>query len=204
MGWLIALAVIVCIACLPVGISARYDEKGAFASLITGPIHIPIYPARSGKKDKKADHKKKAEQQETGKKATGHPTAQKGGSYKEFLPIVRIVLEFLDAFRSKLRVDRLELKLILAGEDPCDLAVNYGKAWAALGNLMPHLERVFVIRKRDLAVECDFIATDTVVIARTDLTITVGRLLYITCLYGVRAIYHYFKIMNQRKGGANI
>ena len=71
----------------------------------------------------------------------------------DFLPLVKVVLQFLDGFRRKLRVNVLELKVVLAADDPCDLAVNYGRAWAAVGNLMPSLERVFVIQKRNIEVE---------------------------------------------------
>ena len=81
-----------------------------------------------------------------------------GGSIYDFLPIVDLVLDFIAAFGRKLRVNQLQLKLILAGGDPSDLAVNYGRGWAVLGNLMPLLEKAFVIQKRDLEVECDFLS----------------------------------------------
>ena len=97
---------------------------------------------------------------------------------------------------------RLELKLILGGDDPCDLAENYGKSWAALGNLIPRLEENFVIRKRDMEVECDFTADSTVIFARLDISITLGRLIALGVRYGIRALRAYLKIMNKRKGGA--
>jgi hypothetical protein len=81
--------------------------------------------------------------------------------------------------------------------------VNYGKAWAAVGNLMPRLERVFVVRKRDVEVECDFTASQTLVFARLDLTITLGRLLGLVLVLAVRALVKYIQILNKRKGGAN-
>ena len=90
----------------------------------------------------------------------------------------------------------------MAAEDPCDLAVNYGRAWAAVGNLMPRLEKIFVIQKRNIEVECDFTAEDTRVIARLDLTITLGRLVSLAAVYAVRAIKEYLKFRNKRKGGA--
>ena len=95
------------------------------------------------------------------------------------------------------------MKLVMAGDDPCDLATNYGKAWAALGNLIPLLEQVFVIRKRDLEVECDFTADQTRITARLDLTITIGRLLAIVVFYGVKILCQFLKISKTRKGGAN-
>lgn len=202
MGWLIVLGVLVIFAILPIGVSARYNADGPVVSLIAGPVRVKVFPTKPKEKKEKKKPKKEVPKKEKQSKSTGHPTQKSGGSFKDFLPLVQIVLDFLNAFRRKLRVNRLELKLIMASSDPCDLAVNYGRAWAALGNLMPQLERIFVIKKRDLEVECDFTAEDTLVVARLDLTITIGRILHIAGWHGVRAIYHYFKIMNKRKGGA--
>lgn len=133
------------------------------------------------------------------------PEAEKpeeGGSWKDFLSLVPIALDFLGDFRRKLRVNRLELRLVMAGSDPCDLAVNYGKAWAALGTVMTQLERFLVIHMRDVQVECDFIGSETKVTARVDLTITLGRLLAAVCKFAFRSLAEYFKIMKKRKGGA--
>ena len=112
-------------------------------------------------------------------------------------------MELLNSFRKKLRIKRLDLKLIMAGDDPCDLAVNYGRANAAMGNLMPQLERCFVIKKRDIQVECDFESSQTLIIARADVTITLGWLLGILVFYGVRALKQFLQIKNKRKGGAS-
>ena len=95
----------------------------------------------------------------------------------------------------------LEVNLVLAGGDPCDLATNSGKAWAALGNLRPRLERLFVIKKRDLEVECDFTSDETLITARLDITITLGRLIALAVRYGIRALREFLKIMKLRKGG---
>lgn len=127
---------------------------------------------------------------------------KKGGGITDFLPLVRIALDFLGDFKRKLRVNYLVLKLTLAGDDPCDLAVNYGRAWTALGNLLPRLERFLVIKKRDVDVQCDFTASQTTVIARLDLTITLGRLLAAVIVFAVRALIAFLKIMKKRKGGA--
>jgi len=115
-----------------------------------------------------------------------------------------VALGFLNGFRKKLRVDCLELKIVMAGGDPCDLAVNYGKAWAALGNLQPLLERVLVIKKRNIELECDFVAASTLVTARVDITMTLGRLLALVAVAAFRAVKEFLKIMKKRKGGAAI
>ena len=121
----------------------------------------------------------------------------------DFLPLVKTALDMLGAFRRRLRLNVLDLKLIMAADDPCDLAVNYGRAWAAVGNFLPRLEKVFVIKKRNIEVECDFMAAETKIIARLDLTITLGRILATVVVYGVRALIQFLKINKKRKGGAS-
>ena len=72
-----------------------------------------------------------------------------------------------------------------------------------MGNLLPQLERCFDIKKRDVEVECDFEASQTLIIARADITITLGWLLGIVVFYGIRALMQFLKINNKRKGGAS-
>ena len=50
--------------------------------------------------------------------------------------------------------------------------------------------------------ECDFTANETLVIARLDLTITLGRLLSLGAVYGIRALKVFLKMKKKRKGGA--
>ena len=59
MGWLIALAAVVLIGFVPIGVSARYDEKGPLVKLIAGPIRITVVPGKK-KGEKPAKDKKEA------------------------------------------------------------------------------------------------------------------------------------------------
>ena len=201
MGWLIALAVVVLLAILPLGVSAIYDEAGPLIRLIFGPVKLQVFPSKKKSSAAKKKKPKKEKAQPTGQAGKAQGTS-KGVKLTDFLPIVQTILDFLMDFRRKIRVNRLEMKLTLAGDDPCDLAVNYGRAWAALGNLEPQLDRLFVIKKKDLQVQCDFEETDTRIIARLDLTITIGRLLGLAARYGVRVLREFLSIMKLRKGGA--
>ncbi len=197
MGWLIALAVVVALAFIPLGIQAKYDADGAAAWLIFGPLRLTLYPSR---KKTKTTREKSAEVEEKKRKSSKE---KKGGNLSDFFPLMDAVKDFLSEllFR-KMRVNLLQAKIILAGEDPCDLAINYGRAWAALGNLVPALERFFVIRKRDLRVECDFTANKTLIDAHIVLSITLGRLLHLGLRYGIRVLREFLKIVKLRKGGA--
>ena len=201
MGWLIALAIVILLAILPLGVSVIYDSGGPLIRILAGFLKIQVFPS---KKKKKAEEKKTSDEkkeEDPPQKTAAKPKEKSGGSITDFLPLLKIALDFLNAFRRKLRVNRLELKIILGGGDPCDLAVNYGKAWTAVGNLMPQLERVFVIQKRDVEVECDFTASATTILARVDVTITLGRLLALVVVYAIRALKEFMIINNKRKGG---
>lgn len=215
MGWLMALGILLALAVIPVGVRIRYNADGLRVKVIAGPVKITVLPQpKKEKKEKTKKTKKKTEsaasEEDNLPKPPQPPKSPKekkskgeqGGSLLDFLPLVKIALDFLGDFRRKLRLDHLYLRLILAADDPCDLAVNYGRAWAALGNLMPRLERWLVIKKRDVEVECDFEASETLVIAHLDLTITIGRLFLSAGRFAVRALKEYLKIKKKRKGGA--
>lgn len=207
MGWLITLGILVLLAILPLGAAVRYNSEGFSLKVIVGPVRIPVLPGK--KKDPELEKKKKeAKKVKKTKKASSQPKKKEekpkkenGGPITDFLPIVKTALQLLNEFRKKLRIKRLKLKMIMAGDDPCDLAVNYGRANAAMGNLLPQLERCFVIKKRDIQVECDFESSQTLIIAHADVTITLGWLLGIVVFYGVRALKQYLQIKNKRKGG---
>lgn len=217
MGWWITLAILFLLAILPLGVSVHYNSEGAVVKIILGPLKIQVVP---GKKKPPKEKKEKTEKKLKEKPEKPKPARQvgadapppepkpeqpkeKGGSILDFLPLVKTLFDFLGDFRRKLRVENLQLKLIMAGGDPYNLAMNYGKAWAAVGNLLPKLEQWFVIKKRDIEVECDFVETKTTVIAHLDLTITLGRLLAAVFKFLFKALIKFLQIMKKRKGGAN-
>lgn len=204
MGWLIAAGVLTLLAVMPVGVTVRYDADGLLLKLVIGPVKLTLIP---GKKKKPKEEKPVKKKQTPQEKKPGKPAAKekkKGGSLMRFQGIVREALAFLGAFRRRLLVRNLQMELTLAGGDPCDLAVNYGRAWAALGNLMPQLERFLRIRKRNLEVACDFCADQTVITAYLDIVISIGRLLAITVWYGIRILREFLKLKNLSKGGKTV
>lgn len=189
MGWLIFLGILALLGCLPLGVRLNFDEGGFRAAVLIGRIPVRLYPVPKWLQNMTSKHKKEEQSPEPKpRRAEPQSQAQTGGGIQRFLPFARLGLELLGDFRRKLRVNFLRLRLTLAGEDPCDLAVNYGRAWAALGNLMPRLERALVIRKRDVEIQCDFQAEETTVVFAMDLTMTLGRLLGLALGYGLRAL----------------
>ena len=191
MGWLIALAVLVGLGLLPLGFRAVYRESDLGVWVLIGPLKLRVYPGN--RKPVKSNSSGKSEKSET-----------KGGSYWDFRPVIDTIVDFLGEFRRKICVNHLELKLILAGDDPSDLAVNYGKAWAILGSLIPQLEQLFKIKKRDLEVECDFTSDKTLIFARVDATITLARTLCLLSRHGAEILRRLFELKKLRKGGAKL
>lgn len=214
MGWLIALVVLLAAGCIPVGVFARYDAGGCMVRIVAGSFHYTIVPFPQKKRKKKAKGKmtEKAPSEPEGRSERPAPTAQPtapaeempktGGSIRDFFPLVRLALDFLNHFRRKLRMDDLRLKITLAGEDPCDLAVNYGRTWEALGNLLPRLERVFRIGKRNLDVQCDFTAAKSTIEFQTKLTLTLGQITYMGIVYGSLFLKEFLVFRKKRKGGS--
>lgn len=199
MGWLIALAVIVLIALVPIGVCGVYDELGARAWVLVGPLRWKLYPSRK-KAEKTRD--KSPQKTEKNQPKSGENPPEKGGNIRDFYPLVKRILDFLGDLRRKLRVKQLQLHLTLAGDDPCDLALNYGRAQAAFANLDPHLERFFVIRKKDVTIDCDFSGDKSYIYGRLDLTVTVARIFSLGFRHGIRILREFMRIMKLRKGGA--
>ena len=201
MGWLIFLAILVLLGSMPLGLRLRYDAGGAEAVLLVGMFRLGLYPM-SDRLYRLLHRPKKQKAQPVPQTPTAPPQPpppkKPGGDWKRFLPLLQTGLDLLGDLRRKLRVDHLTFHLIMAGDDPADLAVYYGRAWAAVGCLMPQLDRAFVIKKRDVQVECDFVGCEPRVVFAMDLTVTLGRLLGLAVRYGIRIIKQFLAIKKKK------
>ncbi len=152
------------------------------------------YSSNTNEKSSKSSNKSGATKQ-------AKPSA--GGLYKEFVAYVRFFLDLLNDLRRKIIVKDIQLKMIMAGDDPYDLAMEYGRAWTAVGNLVALLEPAFTIKKRQLSVESDFLGEQTLVVAKLNISITLGRFVRLYAKYAKRYYAEFDKILIIRKGGAN-
>ena len=219
MVWWIILGIFVFLLILPLGASIFYDKNGVRVLVIAGPVRITVFPVKKKTKDKPEETEKTEEkqpeeipqppQEEKKNPQTPLPDAPKppeepkqpdGGSLTDFLPLVELALKFVGEFFHKtIHIDVLYVKMTMAGDDPADLAISYGNTWAALGNLWPYIDRMFTIKKRDIQVQCDFEAKESLVNARVDLTLTLGRIFGLVLSYGIRILIKFLKIQNTRK-----
>lgn len=222
MLWLLIPGILLLLCIFPLGICAEYGKQGPRVYWLAWKVKIPLYPPKPKKEKPKKEKPKKERspgkpsggppwQKEKGKdspkpspkEGENPPKAAKDGQddapgdFARLESLVRLVVPFLGDLRRKIRINRLQGYVLLAGVDPCDLAVNYGRAWAALGNLLPLLDRAFVIKKQDLQVGCDFAGEKTLFYGRAEITITVGRLLGLVLRYGWKLL----KSTKMKKGG---
>lgn len=206
---LVILAVLVLIGCIPVGVDAAYGEGGVLLSAKIGFFRLQILPAKpqKPKKPKKPKQQKPAASPAPSA-APDTPAAEAAPQKKLALPgglngilrLANLALSTLGDLRRKLRVEELTLHVTFAGDDPADAALHYGQAWAAIGALMPALDRLFVIKRRDICPILDYNREQMSVDAHLILTITIGRALAL----GLKAGLGFLKLLNDsKKGGAN-
>lgn len=196
MGWLIAAGCLLVLGLLPLTIRLAYDSTGARVLLGVGPVRFPVFPTQKQKKIENSQCTKTQKQQKKSENT--------GGKLSDFLPLMENILTLVAELRRRIVVTDLYLKIRMTGDDPCDLSIQYGRTWAALGNLVPHLDRLFVIKKRNFDIQCDYTSDDSSVFAHAVLRITLGRLLWITIFHGSHILKQYFEIYNKRKGGKDI
>lgn len=206
MGWLIALAVVIFIGCIPLGVFFRYDSEGLLVRIVVGMLRFTVIPAPEKKTPKKKKDSTKdtapVQKEKPPARPAEQPAPKKGGSLRDFCPMIQLGKRFLNQFRRKLRIDDLVLKLTMGGDDPCDLAVNYARAWTVLSNLVPALEKFFRIRRRSFEVQCDFTSEETLIEIQAKLTVPFGRLLEMGIVYGCLFIKELLVFKKKRKGGS--
>ena len=198
MTMLVILAALVLIGCIPVGVDARYNADGVFLAAKLGPFRLQLLPQKPKKKPKK---RKQQQKQPEKAPASSEPQEKKSnpllsGGVDGMLQLLDLAFDTLGDLRRKLRVNELTLHVLIGGaEDPAKAAMGYGRAWAAIGAITPSLERLFVIKKRDIRPALDYTISNTQVDAHLVTTITIGRSLALAVHAGIR----FLKLLNERK-----
>ena len=217
---LLILLFLVLLLLLPVGAHVIYSSEGLRLAIAAGPVQIQLLPKkqkdgaedrtkkkkkpkkskdRKSKKNQKAEkaEKKKAEK-DSGAKGKGQPL---GGKISFFMELIGIGLKALGCLLHKLRMDRLTLHMTMAGrvDDPAGVAINCGRAWAGIGSIVPMLENNFIVRDRDLNVEVDFEAEETVIYAEAQITIRIGDVLWVALHYGIKILIVFLKNKRAKK-----
>lgn len=198
-AFLIVVGVLALLALLPLGAYARYDSAGAQFGLILGPVRLPLVP----KKKKRAKKKNAAQKQPQAKPAPKEPKQKRplGGLLRDFYPFVKLGLELFGHACRKLRVNDLTLHISFGGaDDPARAALNYGRAWAIIGAVMPQLRSRFRIKRENVSASCDFTADEMRVYAQWNAVFLLGDSIVMAVRYGLRAFRLYAAMKKRNKG----
>lgn len=197
---LVLLSIVLVAIFLPMGIRLRYQKEGLTLKLVIGPLYLTLVP-RKKKRKKKPKKKPKEKKKSTKPKEQRLGTdAQKpkGGKLSDLMDYLPWIFELIGHFRRRLLMRKLTLLVNLAGDDPCDLALLYGKANGALGVVIPLLEKSFRIRKRDIQVYCDFLAEKTEIYLDLDIVACPARLLVLSLRYGYKFLKIIWKLNSEK------
>lgn len=186
---LIVLAALFLIGLIPVGVDASFDGKLLVKLKIWffPVVLIPAKPKKKKPKKAKAGEEKPSEKPEKQKQPL---------TFEKLLSYANLGKELLGDLREKLVLDYLCVHVRFGGSDPAQQAIAYGRAWAAIGILMPVLEQTFTIRKRDVEPRMVSSEKKTDFDARIVLSITISKAVSL----GLHALLGYLKLQDKKKG----
>ena len=199
---LAVLAVLFLIGCIPLGASVEYSSDGLNLSAIAGPVRIRLLPKQEktgpGKEKKEKKKKKGRKPKKAGRKekpsGEGEKKAEKkGGSLEKVLNVLPTAFQTLGRFFRKLRIRKLIVRYALCGEDPSDLAFQYGAVSGGLGILGPTLVRFFRIRDYDVTVTPDFRSEESTVYVNAEAVILIRQLIWLVLKLDFKAVFSLIK-----------
>ncbi len=201
MTLLVIFAVLLLIGCIPVGVDTRCSPDGVFLAAKIGPFRLQLLPAKPKKAKKSKKKSASAKPAAPKKKPEKQKKLSLPGGTDGILRIARLAADTLGDLRRRLRVDELTLHVVFGSDDPARAAMDYGRAWALIGALTPAIDRLFVIKKRDICPILDYTMDKMIVDAHLVLTITIGRALAL----GLKAGVGFLKLLNDsKKGGVQL
>ena len=165
---------------------------GAFTVRVrAGLFRVRVWPVRRRRPKKKSP--KVAETQPAEKPTPPLPRIE--ALLETWLPLA---CRAAGRLRRAIRIDLLELDLVVGGEDPGNTALLYGGTNALLGMILPLFEHAFQVRKRRVSTAVDFDAETTRAAFRADVSLTLGQLIVFTFWFLPQAL----RRLDRREGTA--
>ncbi len=197
---LIVFGIFVLLALMPMGAYVRYDLTGSWAWLVLGAVKIQVFPHKEKKQHKPKKAKSQRPKQKKEKISQKKEKQPIGGLIRDFYPFFQLGSDFLNYFFRKLRARCLTLHISFGGLDnPAAAAINYGRAWAIIGNIMPRLRRKLRIKKENISASCDFTRGDMRIYAELRAVFLFGDLVIMVIRYGFRSLKLYLPMKKQKK-----
>lgn len=178
-GWIILGAVVILVAAallLPLAVRLTCDRGALAVRVRLGPVERTLWPRPPKQEQQPSKPKKQKKSAKSGEPAAGgekkRPTRQQLLYALDTLP--PILGRALRRTGRRIRVEPLKLHLLLAGPDPADTALLYGRLEAALAAGLPVLHRLVRIREQDIRLFLDFQEEHMDCIADVGVSLRVG------------------------------
>jgi len=181
---LIVLLVLFLLGQIRIGVQVEYCEQGLLVRVRVGAVLIAVFPRKEKKKKPKSSKKPNS----SGQPAEPAPKGKKGGHLKLALKFIPLVLDTVKKFRRKLRVDKLEMSLVVCADDPADAAIRYGQANALLGSLWQPVTQVFHVKDGHAHVGLDFESDKPTIYILASLSLTIAQTLALGLVFGIKAL----------------
>ena len=223
---LILLLLILLIFFVPYGVDAAYEEGVLTVRVKAGPLRFTLLPkkpltekqlARRQKKKGKAEAKKKAaEARKTGEKKKPSGKTPKGTdetiTVKEkrpfdldfILALVKMGIHAIRRFFRSFSIDYLKVHYTVAGGDPYNVAMQYGRLCAAVEELPALCGSAIRIKRRDIAIGSDFVETKPAVNARIVLSLQLYKIVHLAVAFLTEYIGWKIKNRRQKKAAASL
>lgn len=173
------------------------DSNKVYLKIRFGFFRIKLLPL----KDKKPEKEKKPKKEKP-KKDKPKADEQKKKAGFDLSLITELIPVGLDAgkrFMRGLRVGELYVNVILGGEDPAKLAINYGNLYMLSGIIVPYLEDSKNVSDYRIGIYMDYGRSGTEAKFHLDITTRIWRLVAIGISSGIKLLQI---IRRNRKKGA--
>lgn len=189
----VVLLVLLAVGLIRIGAQVEYSEQGLAVWIRAGAFRIPVFPAKKKSKGTKQKAQKK----------TRPDTGKKGGRLKLALDFIPVILDTVRRFFRNLRVDQLEMNLVVCAPDPGDAAMRYGEANALLGSVWQPMIQVFHVKQAHTHVDVDFEAGESVLYIFASLSLTIAQTLALVLVFGGKALQILIRNKSARRRRAN-
>ncbi len=155
--WILAALFLLLILILwtPVRVRAAYDQGDLTVKLRFGPVKLQIFP----RPERVEKPEKKPESQPKKKKEKPEKTKAKINREQIFYALEKLPPIFgrvLKRTGKSIRIEPLKVYVLVAGYDPADTALLYGRLEAALAVGLPALRKAVKVRDEDVRLYVDF------------------------------------------------
>lgn len=200
-GWIILAAVLLflfLISLLRLGGQVKYDLTGFSVVILIGPIRVRLLPGKQKEREKQQSTRRNRKKAHRSEAAAGH--TEKHGVIGRVMKVLPLIAEAAGALKRKIRIDRLDLTVVWASDDPASAALGYGKANAILGMIWPLLDHNFNVKKCNFQVDVDYEKTAPELSVDAAITATIGQLVLFAICYGTKIL---IKLHRSAKSSAN-